>query len=46
MTRTRVGYREQSQHGARQPRGRLRYSDLEWATIVTAAALDGMAPNA
>jgi len=28
------------------PRGRLRYSDLEWATIVVAAARSGMAPNA
>jgi len=38
--------REVSTSGTRRSRGRLRYSDLEWAVIVAAAAVDGISPGA
>ncbi|WP_410607534.1 hypothetical protein [Amycolatopsis sp. lyj-109] len=46
MTGGNAGYREQSTTGKREPRGMLRYSDIEWAVIVQVAALAGMKPAA
>lgn len=46
MTRKRVGYRDQARDGKRQPRGRLRYTDTEWAAIAVAASREAMTPGA